>query len=128
MPCLRSVGNGSPGPFGHRLLRFVVGAQLPPALARAIQGAGHQAEHVRDIELLNSDDLAIWQYAAANDAAIVTKDEDFVSLHSRGDGKVAIIWLRRGNASRRALLQWLMPLLAQTVELIQSGETLIEIR
>ena len=38
------------------------------------------AEHVRDVGLGRADDLAIWEYAAAHGAAIVTKDDDFRRL------------------------------------------------
>lgn len=32
-------------------MRFLIDAQLPPALARWLEGEGHQAEHVSDIGL-----------------------------------------------------------------------------
>jgi predicted nuclease of predicted toxin-antitoxin system len=59
-------------------LRFIIDAQLPPALARAIQDETHKADHLIDIGLLQASDDIIWRYAALNRAAIITKDEDFV--------------------------------------------------
>lgn len=41
-------------------MRFLVDAQLPPALARYLTAAGHQAEHVYDIDMGEASDLAIW--------------------------------------------------------------------
>jgi predicted nuclease of predicted toxin-antitoxin system len=41
-------------------MRFVVDAQLPPALARVLTAHGHQAEHVSDIGLREADDPLIW--------------------------------------------------------------------
>jgi len=32
-------------------MRFLVDAQLPPALARTLEAGGHEAEHVADIGL-----------------------------------------------------------------------------
>ena len=44
-------------------MRFVVDAQLPPALARLLAQRGHHAEHVADIGLRNANDTPIWRYA-----------------------------------------------------------------
>lgn len=59
-------------------MRFLVDAQLPPALARRIEAMGHAAEHVADCGLATAPDPHVRQYAAATGAVIVTKDEDFV--------------------------------------------------
>lgn len=58
-------------------MRFVVDAQLPPALARLIAAQGHHAEHVAEIGLRDGEDSFIWRYALDQQAVIVTKDEDF---------------------------------------------------
>ena len=43
-------------------MRFLVDAQLSPALARWAEGHGHLAEHVADVGLTSADDRAIWEY------------------------------------------------------------------
>lgn len=58
-------------------MRFLVDAQLPPALARWFVGKGHEAEHVADCGLADASDRAIWGYALDVGAVILTKDEDF---------------------------------------------------
>lgn len=109
-------------------MRFIVDAQLPPALARFFESRGHEARHVADLGLLDSSDTAIWNHALANGAIVVTKDEDFPHrLRQIGIGPV-IVWLRIGNTSRRALLQWFEPLLPRIEVLIQNGDLLIEVR
>jgi predicted nuclease of predicted toxin-antitoxin system len=35
------------------------------------------SEHVKTLGLISTDDAAIWEYAKANDFAIVSKDSDF---------------------------------------------------
>lgn len=42
-------------------MRFLVDAQLPPALARLLASHGHVAEHVADIGLRDADDSPIWR-------------------------------------------------------------------
>lgn len=109
-------------------MRFVIDAQLPPALARLFEAHGHTAEHVADIGLRDADDSPIWAYALENQAVIVTKDEDFPHRLRQSRMAPVIVWLRIGNTSRRALLQWLDPLIPQIVQLIQNGDKLIEVR
>jgi predicted nuclease of predicted toxin-antitoxin system len=46
-------------------MRFVVDAQLPPALAKYVASQGHQAEHVFDLDMAGAEDSAIWDYAIA---------------------------------------------------------------
>ncbi|MEI8163401.1 MAG: DUF5615 family PIN-like protein [Betaproteobacteria bacterium] len=58
-------------------MRFVVDAQLPPALAKYLGAQGHQSEHGFDLDMAGADDPAIWNYAITMGAAIITKDEDF---------------------------------------------------
>jgi hypothetical protein len=48
-------------------LRFLVDAQLPPALARWITDQGHEAAAVRDLGLRDSPDSAIWESARSTD-------------------------------------------------------------
>ncbi len=60
-------------------MRFLVDAQLPPALARLIAERGHVAEHITDIGPGDAPDRDLWRYALAHQAVIVTKDEDFAA-------------------------------------------------
>jgi predicted nuclease of predicted toxin-antitoxin system len=66
-------------------VRFLIDAQLPPALARLLTEHGHQAEHVHDIGRGDAPDRELWQYALDHDAVIVTKDEDFAHMSALGD-------------------------------------------
>ena len=109
-------------------MRFLVDAQLPPALARMMSEHGHDAEHVIDIGPADMRDRAIWLHALEHDAVIVTKDEDFASMTAFDEAAPPIVWVRVGNVSRRALLQWFLPRLEQIVSLVQSGNKLIEVR
>ena len=77
-------------------MRFLVDAQLPPALARRIAAAGHVCEHVADCGLLSALDPAIRAYATDVGAIIITKDEDF-AVHLLLHGGPSVVWLRVGN-------------------------------
>ena len=70
----------------------------------------------------------MWNYASQHQSAIITKDEDFAEWVRRSRPGPAIVWLRIGNSSNRALLAWLGPLLPQIVTKLQQAERLVEVR
>ena len=108
-------------------MRWLIDAQLPPALARLLTSLGHQADHVEDVGLRDADDSAIWSHALNTGAVFVTKDEDFATRSYASRTAPVIIWLRIGNCSKKALLTWFEPLLPQVLARLQSGDKLIEI-
>jgi predicted nuclease of predicted toxin-antitoxin system len=109
-------------------VRFLIDTQLPAALAQWLREKGHNAEHVLEIGLAQSKDSPIWQYATQNQAAIITKDEDFAEWIRRGRRGPAIVWLRIRNSSKGVLLTWFDPLLPLVVQKLRQGEQLIELR
>jgi predicted nuclease of predicted toxin-antitoxin system len=109
-------------------VRFIVDAQLPPALARLLTERGHIAEHVADVGLLSASDSAIWRFAIGHDAVLITKDEDFPDQVLLGGSAPVVVWIRVGNTTRRALLDWFTPLVDRVIAMIDSGERLIELR
>lgn len=108
-------------------MRFLVDAQLPPALARMLTAKGFQAEHVYDVELGEADDNRIWAYAKQADAIIITKDEDFIVLASFDPQSPRIIWVRLGNTTKQALLAWFEPLLPAIIASLAEGNKLVEL-
>jgi predicted nuclease of predicted toxin-antitoxin system len=108
-------------------MRFLIDAQLPPALVQLFQGAGHVAEHVYGLELLDRSDKAVWEYALREQTVIVSKDEDFATLVQSRSRKTPVVWIRIGNCSNRALLQKLAPILKGILSRLESGEFLIEV-
>jgi predicted nuclease of predicted toxin-antitoxin system len=109
-------------------VRFLVDAQLPPALARLLTQHGHVAEHVHDIGLGHAPDRDIWRIAGERGAVLITKDEDSADLVVLGAADVAVVWIRTGNTTRRALVDWFEPLVDRIVATIEDGEKLIELR
>ena len=78
--------------------------------------------------LRHADDDPIWQCALADDLVVITKDEDFPMRASVSRSAPCIVWLRIGNASRRALFAWLEPRLPGIEARLAQGERLIEVR
>ncbi len=108
-------------------MKFLVDAQLPPALARWLAAKGHAATHVGDIGMQASPDAAIWDYALREGAAIVTKDEDFAQRKNLIDTGPTVIWIRLPNTRRRDLLAWFETILPDILATMERGDTLIEV-
>jgi predicted nuclease of predicted toxin-antitoxin system len=108
-------------------MRFLIDAQLPPALARWLAARGHHAEHVADLRMSSASDAAIWEFATQTAAVIVTKDEDFAQRKVlNGDGPV-VLWIRLPNTRRRELLEWFESVLPDVLSALERGEALIEV-
>ena len=108
-------------------MRFVVDAQLPPALARWLAANGHEAEHVAERQMAAAPDTAIWDFALHTSAAIITKDDDFAQCRILTGRGPAVIWIRLPNTRRRELLSWFKTILPDILAALQRGETLIEV-
>ena len=108
-------------------MRFLVDAQLPPALARWLAAKGHEAEHVADRGMQAASDDAIWGYALAAFSAIITKDEDFAQRKVLADNGPAVVWIRLPNTRSRDLLAWFEKALPDVLAALERGETLVEV-
>src|SRR5438105_179589 len=109
-------------------MRFLVDAQLPPALARWLGEQGLSATPVREVGLRDSDDGSIWNFAIAGDWTVLTKDEDFVGRCVGNPGAPVVVWLRIGNCTNRLLFTWLEPFIAEIKGRLSAGERFIEVR
>ncbi len=109
-------------------MRFLVDAQLPPALAKWIADKGYSASAFRDQGLRNSDDVSIVNFSTASDWVVVTKDENIVERAlGRKDGP-RVVWLRIGNSTNRVLFAWLESLWSEVIRQLEQGQRVIEVR
>lgn len=109
-------------------MRFLVDAQLPPALAPWLTAHGHEAKAVREVDLRNASDSAIWKHATTERCVILTKDEDFVERTLRTQTGPQIVWLRIGNCTNRILFVWLESLLPAIIKQLQANIRLVEVK
>ena len=107
-------------------MNFLIDAQLPPALCGWLRERGHEAVHVFEIGMVAASDTEIAERAQADDAVLVSKDEDFVTL--RMPDRFAFLWLWCGNASNRAPVAWLEPRWNGIEAFLNAGERFVEVR
>jgi predicted nuclease of predicted toxin-antitoxin system len=104
-------------------MRFLVDAQLPPALARGIAAQGHAAEHVAMALAPTEPDAAIVRYAIENGAVIITKDSDFLTLAP----PPPVLIVATGNITNQALLALFGDRFDTVVEELANGKAVVEI-
>jgi len=106
-----------------------VDAHLSPAIATWITNTFEvTAVALRDVGLRDAEDPEIFEAAKAQGVIMMTKDSDFVDLVDRLGSPPQIIWLTCGNTSNARLREILSETLPRALELLETGEALVEIR
>jgi predicted nuclease of predicted toxin-antitoxin system len=108
-------------------MKFLVDAQLPPALARWLSASGHDASHVADLGMKTAKDHIIWNEVSEKSVVLITKDDDFIELARIKPGP-KIIWVRIGNSTRKHLLEKFEKALPALEAALQQGDVLVELR
>ena len=108
-------------------MRFIIDAQLPPALVEWISERGHVADHVFGLGLVDGSDRSIWDAALEAGAVIVTKDHDFVEWATARHPAPQIIWLRVGNAGNTALTARLAIAWEAIMSDLRSGAQIVDV-
>lgn len=85
------------------------------------------AKAIRDFGLRDANDEDIFKKAKVAKAIVMTKDIDFKILQDRYGSPPKIIWLTCGNTSNKRLKEILISYLYDAIELLNSGETIVEI-
>ena len=103
-------------------------AQLPPALAGWLRATYTiDVVAVRDLQLREAGDAAIFHAARAAGATLLSKDSDFVDLVQRLGPPPQLLWLTCGNVSNRHLQSLLAIAFPKAMALIEVGEPIVEI-
>lgn len=103
-------------------------AQLPPQLASWIQVTFEiKAVALRDLGLRDATDGAIYDAAKKANAVLISKDSDFVELVMRRGAPPKLIWLTCGNVSNTALQTLFNAKLREAIQMLESGEAIVEL-
>ena len=105
-----------------------IDAQMSPIIAAWISRSfAVTAIAVRDLELREATDQEIFQAAKQENVIVMTKDSDFLLLLERFGPPPQIIWVTCGNTSNTHFKEILTSTLPKALELLNSGEPLVEI-
>ncbi len=105
-----------------------IDAQMSPAIAVWLSSnVAVSAMAIRDLGLRDAADKEIFEAARREKAIVMTKDSDFVLLLDRLGPPPQVIWVTCGNTSNARLKEILTITLPKALELLKSGEKLVEI-
>ncbi len=106
-----------------------IDAQLPPNLAPWITEVfGVPAQSMQFLGLRDSEDIQIFDAARKNsDVVIVSKDSDFVEMILQHGVPPRLLRITCGNLTNRRLRQVFIKVFPDALNLLQTGEWIIEI-
>jgi|SRR6185437_6393315 len=101
--------------------RFLVDENLPRSLAVDLQALGYTAEHVYDIQMGGAKDPAVYAYAQAQHAILITGDKDFSNILAYAPPHAGIVVVEISDslppdARKQAILRELATLGDQTLD------------
>jgi predicted nuclease of predicted toxin-antitoxin system len=110
-------------------MKLWIDAQLSPAIAAWINRTFDdiEAQSVRALGLLDATDYEIFEEAKKADVIVMSKDDDFIQLIEHRGTPPKLIWVTCGNTSNARMRDILSTALLKAIELLQSGENIVEI-
>lgn len=86
-------------------MKFIIDAQLPPALSHFLNYRGHDAIHTLDLPLQNdTPDQAIRELATGESRIVITKDSDFYYSFVLYREPPKLVLVKTGNLGTKALI------------------------
>lgn len=78
-------------------MKLLFDEHLSHKLIHRLEDLFPDSAHVKELELMTTPDIKIWQFAKEHQFTIVTKDSDFIDLSDLHGYPPFIIWIRTGN-------------------------------
>jgi predicted nuclease of predicted toxin-antitoxin system len=106
-----------------------IDAQSSPMLGESLSALfGVEAKYISEIGLLGATDRQIFEAAKRADAAVVTKDRDFVDLVKCYGPPPHILWITAGNTSNRQMVRILETTFREAPDLFAAREAVVEVK
>lgn len=86
-------------------MKLLFDQNLSPKLIFWLKDSFPGSKHLQDLGLNEASDKEVWLFAKDNNFIIISKDTDFINLHSINGFPPKIIWLKKGNCSTRSIYQ-----------------------
>ncbi len=78
-------------------MKLLFDQNLSPRLVKLLADIFPESNHVFPLNLDETEDTEVWQYAKENNFTLVTKDADFGDLSILRGFPPKVIWIRHGN-------------------------------
>lgn len=103
-------------------MKLLLDENLSDRIIHRIVDLYPNSAHVKNLGLINTDDVVIWEYAKMHGFAIVSKDSDFHQRSLLYGHPPKFIYLRVGNCPTSKIIQILRDNL-DTITQFESGKT-----
>lgn len=104
-------------------MKFLIDAQLPPALKHFFLHRGHDAIHTLDLPLKNdTSDQDVCQVSADEDRIVISKDVDFYYSFVLSRKPAKLVLVKTGNISTKALMNIFSSQVDELVQLLETND------
>ena len=90
------------------MINILLDENLSFKIKKELKNLFNDLKHVSDLNLVNTNDYTIWDYAKTHHYSIVTFDANFIDLSVLNGFPPKIIWLRFGNSSNLKIINKLL--------------------
>lgn len=105
-------------------MRFIVDAHLPKSIAEIFADLGHDAVHTSELPTGNATDDRDIILIAADDAIIVSKDEDFYQSFLIHGKPPQLIFVKVGNMRLKEIKQLFIKVAPKLIDLLGQHDLL----
>jgi predicted nuclease of predicted toxin-antitoxin system len=93
------------------VVRFLIDEHVDHAIATALKNRGYDAITLVDANLLGTDDLqAILPYSLAERRVLITRDSEFLALHTSGEAHAGIVHWHGKKRNLKEAIHYLLQL------------------
>jgi predicted nuclease of predicted toxin-antitoxin system len=87
-------------------MKFIIDQNLPPRLARVLQGRYPGSQHVIGLQLDRARDHVLWRYCKENEFSIMTRDDDFQQLSMLHGAPPKVVFMENAQGDAAGLAQF----------------------
>jgi predicted nuclease of predicted toxin-antitoxin system len=84
-------------------MNLLLDQNLSFKLTKVLSDVFASVRHVRALDLTESSDIEIWEYAKRNGFIVVSQDADFAEMAALHGPPPKVVWLRCGNQPTEAI-------------------------
>jgi predicted nuclease of predicted toxin-antitoxin system len=108
-------------------VKFLLDEKQSPNIADLLAEAGHDAVHVRDLDMKGSPDVAVLATARGDDRVVISADTDFGELlaASNADGPSVLLLRRQQQRRAHEIASLILANLGEVAQDLQSGAVVV---